>query len=138
MRFGTRGRYAVTALADLAGCGVCGPICLAGIAERQRISLSYLEQLFVGHVHLRREALDEAVQQLQDLPYSVWSDVIQSPLIKTVTVPNGKSYRITVTAKWNRLYSDDIRVTIRLNAGWFRRALRESFVITSENKFLET
>ena len=30
-----------------------------------------MEQLFVGHVHLRREALDEAVQQLQDLPYSV-------------------------------------------------------------------
>ncbi len=97
-----------------------------------------MEQLFVGQVHLRREALDKAVQQLQDLPYSVWSDVIQSPLIKTVTVPDGKSYRITVTAKWNRLYSDDIRVTIRLNAGWFRRALRESFVITSENKFLET
>ena len=96
-----------------------------------------MEQLFVGHVHLRREALDEAVQQLQDLPYSVWSDVIQSPLIKTVTVPDGKSYKITVTAKWNRLYSDDIRVTVRLNAGWFRRTLRESFVITSENKFLE-
>ena len=74
---------------------------------------------------------------MQDLLYSVWSDVIQSPLIKTVTVPDGKSHRITVTAKWNRLYSDDIRVTVRLNAGWFRRALRESFVITSENKFLE-
>ena len=96
-----------------------------------------MEQLFAGHVHLRREALDEAVQQLQDLPYSVWSDVIQSPLIKTVTVPDGKSYRITVTAKWNRLYSDDIRVTIRLKAGWFRLTLRQSFVITSENKFLE-
>ncbi len=95
-----------------------------------------MEQLFVGHVHLRREALDEAIQQLQDLPYSVWSDVIQSPLIKTVTVPDGKSYKITVTAKWNRLHSDDIRVTVRLNAGWFHRALRESFVITSENKFL--
>ncbi len=95
-------------------------------------------QMFIAHVHPRREALDEAVQQLQDLPYSVWSDVIQSPLIKTVTVPDGNSYKITVTAKWNRLYSDDIRVTIRLNAGWFRRALRESFVITSENKFLET
>ena len=54
-----------------------------------------------------------------------------------MTVPDGKSYKITVTAKWNRLYSDDIRVTVRLNAGWFRRTLRESFVITSENKFLE-
>lgn len=59
MRFGTRGRYAVTALADLAGCGVCGPICLAGIAERQRISLSYLEQLFVG---LRRAGLVNSVR----------------------------------------------------------------------------
>ncbi len=97
-----------------------------------------MEQLFAGHVHPSREALDETVRQLQDLPYSVWSDVIHSRLIKTVTVPDGKSYRITVTAKWNRLYSDDIRVTVRLNAGWFRRALRESFVITSENKFLET
>ncbi len=93
--------------------------------------------LFVGQVHPRREALDETVQQLQDLPYSVWSDVIQSPLVKTVTMSDGKSYRITVTAKWNRLYSDDIRVTIRLKAGWFRRALRQTFVITSENKFLE-
>ncbi len=88
-------------------------------------------------MHLRREALDEAVRQLQDLPYSVWSDVIQSPLSKTVTVGDGKSYRIAVTANWNRLYSDDIRVTIRLKAGWFRRTLRKSFVITSENKFLE-
>ncbi len=93
-------------------------------------------QPFVGHVRLRREALDEAVRQLQDLPYSVWSDVIQSPLIKTVTMRDGKSYRITVTAKWHRPYWDDIRVTVRLNAGWFRRVLRKSFVITSENKFL--
>ena len=95
-----------------------------------------MRQLFVGHVHLRREALDEAVRQLQDLPYSVWTEVIQSPLIKTVTGPDGKSCRIAVTANWNRVYSDDICVTIRLNAGWFRRVLRESFVITSENKFL--
>ncbi len=86
--------------------------------------------------HVRREALDEAIRQLQDLPYSVWSDVTESPLRKTVTARDGKSYRITVTAKWNRPYSDDIRVTVRLNAGWFRRVLRESFVITSDNKLL--
>ena len=95
-----------------------------------------MRQLFVGHLHLRREALDEAVRQLQDLPYSVWTDVIHLPLIKAVTGSNGKSYRIAVTANWNKLYSDDICVTVRLNAGWFRRVLRESFVITSENKFL--
>jgi Rrf2 family iron-sulfur cluster assembly transcriptional regulator len=50
MQLTTRGRYAVMAMADLAaretaGCE-CGPVCLAEIAERQRLSLSYLEQLF--------------------------------------------------------------------------------------------
>lgn len=59
MKFGTRGRYAVTALADLAGCGVCGPVCLSGIAARQKISLSYLEQLFV---RLRRAGLVKSVR----------------------------------------------------------------------------
>lgn len=59
MKFGTRGRYAVTALADLAGCGLCGPVCLSGIAERQKISLPYLEQLFVL---LRRAGLVRSVR----------------------------------------------------------------------------
>ena len=50
MQLTTRGRYAVMAMADLAtregaGCE-CGPVCLAEIAERQQLSLSYLEQLF--------------------------------------------------------------------------------------------
>lgn len=50
MQLSTRGRYAVMALVDLAtrqavGCE-CGPICLAEIATRQQLSLSYLEQLF--------------------------------------------------------------------------------------------
>jgi Rrf2 family iron-sulfur cluster assembly transcriptional regulator len=50
MQLTTRGRYAVMAMADLAtrqaiGCE-CGPICLAEIAARQQLSLSYLEQLF--------------------------------------------------------------------------------------------
>ncbi len=46
MRLSTRGRYAVTAMADLAA-HCCGrPVTLAEIADRQAISLSYLEQLF--------------------------------------------------------------------------------------------
>jgi Rrf2 family iron-sulfur cluster assembly transcriptional regulator len=50
MQISTRGRYAVMAMADLAarqadGC-LCGPVCLAEIAARQQLSLSYLEQLF--------------------------------------------------------------------------------------------
>jgi Rrf2 family transcriptional regulator, iron-sulfur cluster assembly transcription factor len=50
MQLSTRGRYAVLAMMDLAarqtlGCE-CGPICLAEIAARQKLSQAYLEQLF--------------------------------------------------------------------------------------------
>lgn len=46
MRLTTKGRYAVTAMLDLALHGEKGPITLANISQRQGISLSYLEQLF--------------------------------------------------------------------------------------------
>lgn len=46
MKLSTKGRYAVMAMADLAYHGNGKPVTLADIAERQEISLSYLEQLF--------------------------------------------------------------------------------------------
>jgi Rrf2 family iron-sulfur cluster assembly transcriptional regulator len=46
MRLTTKGRYAVTAMLDLALHYQEGPITLADISQRQGISLSYLEQLF--------------------------------------------------------------------------------------------
>ncbi len=46
MRLTTKGRYAVTAVLDLALHEDNGPVSLAAISERQQISLSYLEQLF--------------------------------------------------------------------------------------------
>ncbi|HHJ34803.1 MAG TPA: Rrf2 family transcriptional regulator [Gammaproteobacteria bacterium] len=46
MRLTTKGRYAVTAVLDLALHQEKGPVSLAAISERQCISLSYLEQLF--------------------------------------------------------------------------------------------
>jgi len=46
MRLTTKGRYAVTAVLDLALHHDNGPVSLAAISERQGISLSYLEQLF--------------------------------------------------------------------------------------------
>ena len=46
MRLTTKGRFAVTAMIDLAQRQANGPVTLAGISERQKISLSYLEQLF--------------------------------------------------------------------------------------------
>ena len=46
MRLTTKGRYAVTAMLDLALNEAAGPVSLAEIAARQELSLSYLEQLF--------------------------------------------------------------------------------------------
>lgn len=46
MRLSTKGRYAVMAMVDLASFGGQKPVSLADIADRQEISLSYLEQLF--------------------------------------------------------------------------------------------
>ena len=48
MRLSTKGRYAVTAMLDLALQGGNGPVTLAEISETQGISLSYLEQLFAS------------------------------------------------------------------------------------------
>ena len=59
MRLTTKGRYAVTAMLDLAIHYKDGPITLADISKRQGISLSYLEQLFS---RLRRRGLVSSVR----------------------------------------------------------------------------
>lgn len=59
MRLTTKGRFAVTAMLDLALQDDDKPVTLAGISERQGISLSYLEQLFS---RLRRNGLVKSVR----------------------------------------------------------------------------
>ena len=59
MKLSTKGRYAVMALVDLASQSDGHPVALADIAERQEISLSYLEQLFAK---LRRGGLVRSVR----------------------------------------------------------------------------
>ena len=59
MRLSTKGRYAVTAMLDLAIHEGKGPITLLDISQSQGISLSYLEQLFAK---LRRDGLVEGVR----------------------------------------------------------------------------
>jgi Rrf2 family iron-sulfur cluster assembly transcriptional regulator len=54
MKLSTKGRYAVTAMFDIALHHQAGPVSLSEIAERQGISLSYLEQLFT---RLRKQGL---------------------------------------------------------------------------------
>jgi Rrf2 family iron-sulfur cluster assembly transcriptional regulator len=79
MRLTTKGRYAVTAVLDLALHQHNGPVSLAAISERQCISLSYLEQLFAklrrngvvdstrgpgGGYSLNRDAADISVSEV--------------------------------------------------------------------------
>lgn len=59
MRLTTKGRYAVTAMLDLAIHADHGPVSLADISERQGISISYLEQLFAK---LRKDNLVSSVR----------------------------------------------------------------------------
>lgn len=59
MKLTTKGRYAVTAMLDLALHGDQGPVSLADISARQEISLSYLEQLFS---RLRRQNLVTSIR----------------------------------------------------------------------------
>ena len=59
MRLTTKGRFAVTAMIDLALRSNNGPVALAAISQRQQISLSYLEQLFGK---LRRHGLVDSTR----------------------------------------------------------------------------
>lgn len=59
MRLTTKGRYAVTAMLDLALHSRQGPVSLADVSKRQGISLSYLEQLFA---RLRKQELVKSVR----------------------------------------------------------------------------
>ena len=59
MRLTTKGRFAVTAMIDLAMRQGNGPVTLSGISQRQAISLSYLEQLFGK---LRRHEIVESIR----------------------------------------------------------------------------
>jgi len=59
MRISTRGRFAVSAMIDVALHAPQGPVSLAAIGARQHVSLSYLEQLFS---RLRRHALVQSTR----------------------------------------------------------------------------
>jgi Rrf2 family iron-sulfur cluster assembly transcriptional regulator len=59
MQLTTKGRYAVTAMLDLASNGSARPVTLDMISQRQNISLSYLEQLFAK---LRKASLVKSVR----------------------------------------------------------------------------
>jgi len=92
---------------------------------------------FVRETHERREVLDEEVDKLQELPYSIWTGMIRTPLSRPVSGRDGRAYRLSVRATWAASGSEDIRIVVTLQSARLRRRLlRSSFVITPDNTFL--
>ena len=80
-----KGRYAVMALADLAAQARPGPVTLYDIAERQDISLSYLEQLFAK---LRRPALVKSGREPCEMPIADIVMAVDEPAASTHCTPS--------------------------------------------------
>lgn len=113
MKLTSRGRYAVTAILDIALHGQTLPVSLADISERQAISLSYLEQLFA---QLRREGLVQSVRgpgggyQLGKVPQDITVGMIISAVNESVDVSKCKgngncsnNSRCLTHSLWERL-----------------------------------
>lgn len=84
MKLTTKGRYAVTAMLDLALHGGSGPVSLADISIRQEISLSYLEQLFSK---LRKSGLVVSTRGPGG-GYSVARDLVDVPVSEIIGAVN--------------------------------------------------
>ena len=93
---------------------------------------------FVWEVQVRREVLDDEISRLHELPYSVWHSMLGRAMVKTAKGRDERTYRIRTRAGWAVAGSEDIRVSVTLETLALRRRLmRQSFVITPDNRFAE-
>ena len=93
---------------------------------------------FVWEVQVRREVLEEEITHLQELPYSVWFGLVGRAVFKIAKGRDTKPYRIRTAAAWAMPGSEDIRVSVSLETtGLHRRLMRQSFVITPDNRITE-
>ena len=91
---------------------------------------------FVWEVQVRRELLEDELTQLRELPYSLWRDLLGRPMRKQVRGRDNRRYHVKTSAELARPGSSNIRVTVALEAGAFRRTMMsETFIITPENAF---
>ena len=90
---------------------------------------------FVWEIQVRREVLDAEMACLQEVPYSLWRDVMRAPISKVVKGRDNKPYLVRVTADYAPDGSEDIRVTLSLaRASILRRGrMRQTFIVTKEN-----
>ena len=93
---------------------------------------------FVWEVQVRREVLEDELARLRELPYSLWRELLGRPMVKRSTGRDQRTYRIKTTAAWAHTGSEDIRISVVLETLALRRRLmRQSFVITPDNRFAE-
>ncbi|HXG57068.1 MAG TPA: hypothetical protein VNJ03_16950 [Vicinamibacterales bacterium] len=91
---------------------------------------------FVWEIQIRRELIEEELGKLRELPYSLWHEMLGRSVRKGATARDSRLYRIRTTADWAHQGSENIRVTVALESGAFRRRLlSQSFVITPDNHF---
>jgi hypothetical protein len=89
-------------------------------------------------VLVRREVLEDEIARLRELPYSLWRDVVGRELCKTARGRDERTYRLRVTPVWAQPGLEDIRVVVALETpSLHRRLMRQSFVITPDNRFRE-
>ncbi len=88
---------------------------------------------FVWQIQVRREALDDELAKLRQVPYALWRQVVAAPVRKTVVARDNKSYRLRVTAQY--VTGDHIRVTATLARPTLlnRGLMRQAFVIAPDN-----
>jgi len=93
---------------------------------------------FVWEIQVRQEVLDAEIARLREIPYSVWLGVITRPMVKEALGRDNRTYRVQASARMARPGSRDIEVAIDLESpGLRRRRMRETFVITPDNRFVE-
>lgn len=93
---------------------------------------------FAWELQIRRELVEEEMGKLRELPYSLWHEMLGRSVRKGAKARDSRLYGIRTTAGWAQQGSENIRVTVALESGAFRRRLvRKSFVITPENRFQE-
>ena len=89
-------------------------------------------------LQIRHEVLEDEIAKLRDLPYSLWREMLERSVAKTVRGRNNRPYHLRTTVNWTHAGSENIRIELVLESRILRRRLLgQSIVITPDNRFLE-
>ena len=96
------------------------------------------EPRLTSQAQARRELIEREVEQLREVPHSMWRDVVGQSMRKSVRASDSRSYSIRTTVEWAEPGSSNIRVTVAIEGGALGRPIQaQRFVLTPENRFAE-